>query len=54
VTVADLLRARQRDYQLTAVARSDAGDQESAKVAALVALVLREIADAVDQEDEED
>lgn len=53
MTAVERLRERQRDMELTAVARSDAGDIESARVAAIIAVVLGELADAVEHEHKE-
>lgn len=53
MTVVEHLRRRARDWELTAVARSDAGLLDEAKVAAIVAVVLFEISEAQEEAEDE-
>lgn len=47
--VADRLRAEARDYRTRAIAAGDQGDRESQAAFRVVAVVLNEVAEAVEQ-----
>lgn len=52
MSAAELLRAEARDYRTKAIARDDQGDEQAASAFKIVALVLYEVAEALEHDDE--
>lgn len=50
IVAVETLRQKARDWELTSLAAQDRGDDETAKRSTVIAIVLFEVADALEKE----